>query len=190
MNQIRITTKYTVEDYIRTETFLKNLRSRSSIIINLGIFIILLAVLADLYIFYDLGGERVLVFLLFLLSLFVVYFLIPFYYQFFNGNPLELILFKRNIKKNFDPDSIAYVERRIVFDDEGITETHKFGNHLTNWEDISEVIETNEDFYFYLDSTIRFQPKRDFLQEEIDKLRILIKTNLREDAGYQVRMAN
>jgi hypothetical protein len=189
MNQIRITTEYTVEDYIRTETFLKNLRSPSSIIISLGSFIILLAILADLYIVYVTGGEKPFVAVLFLL-LVVASFLIPLYYYYYSDS-LQLILFKRNIKKNFDPDSIEYVERRIVFDDKGITETHKFGNYLTNWKDISEVIETNEDFYFYLDTTNRFQlqPKRDFLQEEIDALRVLIKTNLREDAGYQLRMA-
>ena len=189
MNQISITTKYTVEDYIRTETFIKNLRSPSSLIIKLGSFIILLAVLANLYIFYDLGGEGAFLGLLFLIFLFVVCFLIPLFYNLYS-NPLELFWFKSNVKKNFDSDSIEYVERRIVFDDEGITETHKFGNHVTNWKDISEVIETNEDFYFYLDSAIRFQPKRDFLQEETNALRVLIKTNLREDAGYQFRMAN
>ena len=188
MNQISITTKYTVEDYIRTETFLKNLRSPSSFIINLGSFIIVLALLANLYVFYVSGGGAALESALFLIAILVIL-LTPLFYNYYN-NSLKLILFKRKVKKNFDPDSIAYVERRIVFDNEGIRETHKFGNYLINWEEISEVIETNEDFYFYLDSTIRFQPKRDFLQEEIDPLRILIKTNLREDAGYQLRMAN
>lgn len=184
MNEIRIETKYTVEDYFRTEIFLENLRLKSSRIIKFGNrFLSIFALIQIFFAFIMLNdgkvGIAIFAFFSSLLIFFLVYKFIPSYY-----NSPSLSLFKARLK-SVEPDSILFSERRIVFSEEGVSETHKFGNYLTNWEAISKVIESDEDFFFYLHNTIRFQPKRDIPDEQIDLVRILIKANLKEKAEFR-----
>ena len=185
MNEIKIKTKYTVEDYIRTEKFLKNLRKPSGIIINFGSIFIFVFGLINMFIAYVAMNKMEFLKAFYLLLMAVLIFFSTYKIIILYNVSLQLLLFKRNVKKHFDPNSIAYSERHIVFGEEGILETHKFGQYLTNWEAISKVVETDEDFFFYLHNTIRFQPKRDVSDEQIDLLRILIKANLKENAAFR-----
>lgn len=184
MNEIKILTRYTVEDYVRTETFLKNLQLRSSLIVKFGSRFLFVAALANLLIAYisitdGKLGIALFCFLSAVFTFFLIYKVIPSY-----SVSSELGLFKARLK-SIDPDSILYSERQIVFAGEGVSETHKFGKYLTKWEAISKVIESDEDFFFYLHNSVRFQPKRDISETQLDLLRILINANLGENATFQ-----
>src|SRR5215204_2122753 len=186
MNEIRIETKYTAEDYIRTETFLKNPGSPSGFIINFGsAFLFVFAViLTTLACFALVDGKFERAFFggfMGLFTFFCVYKLLTLY-----NLSVRMFLSKRALRRYFNPNSVLFTERRIVFAEEGITETHEFGNYLTRWEGIFKVTETDADFYFYLENTLRFQPKRDISEEQTDRLRILIKANLRENAPFEL----
>ena len=185
MNQINIETRYTVEDYIRTYKFLKNLQKPSSIIINFGSIFIFVFGLINMFIAYVAMNNMEFLKAFLLLAMAILIFISTYKIIRFYNISLQLLLFKRNVKKQFNPNSIDYADRQICFGDEGISETHKFGEYLTNWEAISQVIETDEDFFFYLHNSVRFQPKRDISEEQIDSLRILVKANLRENAVFQ-----
>lgn len=189
MNKIKIETRYTVEDYVRTETFLENLQTSSSPIIKFGsrfLFVFALIELVIALVMLRDGKIGIAVYTVFcaLLIFFLIYKFIPSYYK----SP-SLNLFKARLK-NVDPNSIIFSEREIVFAEEGVTETYNSGNYLTDWEAISKVIETDEDFFFYLHNTVRFQPKRDIPDEQIDPLRILIKANLTEHSDFQLLTTN
>ncbi len=184
MNEIQIETKYTVEDYVRTETFLKNLQISSSRIIKFGsrflfVFALINLVFACIVMTEGKFGIAFFAVLSTITCFFLIYRVIPVY-----SVSAEMNLLKARLK-SIEPDSILYSERQITFGEEGVNETHKFGDYLSNWNAISKVVETDEDFYFYLHNTVRFQPKRDISEEQIDLLRILIKSNLQEEAEFQ-----
>jgi YcxB-like protein len=189
MNEIKIETKYTVEDYVRTETFLKNLQINSSRIIKFGsrflfVFALINLVFACIVMTEGKFGIAFFAVLSTITCFFLIYRVIPVY-----SVSAEMNLLKTRLK-SIEPDSILYSERQITFGEEGVNETHKFGNYLTNWEAISKVIESDEDFFFYLHNSIRFQPKRDISEEQIDLLRIIIKANLREQAAFEFLTTN
>ena len=185
MNEIRIETKYMFEDYVRTETFLRNLQLSSSPIIKFGSrFLFAFAVVQLLFAYIMITDRKFGIAFTAVFSsitiFFLIYKVIPSY-----SVSAELNLFKARLK-SIEPDSILYSERQIVFGEEGILETHKLGQYPTNWEEISKVIESDEDFFFYFRNTIRFQPKRDIPESQINLLRILIKANLKESAAFQL----
>jgi hypothetical protein len=134
------------------------------------------------------NNELVKAFLLMLMAGFVIYSTLRII-SLYNSS-IQLWAYKKNTKNRFDENSVDYSERQITFNEEGICETNKFGEYLTNWKGILKVIETDEDFYFYLHNSVRFQPKRDILDEQIDPLRILIKANLKENADFQLLATN
>lgn len=190
MDDIQIQTQYTVEDYIRTVRFIKYRNKPSEFIIVAGSVFISVFGLANLFLAYIAMNnmefrKSLLLFFLSLCVFFSVYKILALYSGF-----LQMLFFKRYTRKHFDPDSILYSERQINFSEEGITETHKFGKYLTNWDAILRVIETDEDFLIYLHNIVRFQPKRDISVEQINPLRILIKANLRESAVFEYVATN
>ena len=189
MNEIRIETKYTVEDFVRTETFLKNLQISSSPIIKFGSRFLFAFAVVNLLFAYIMITDRkfgIAFFAVFssVIIFFLIYKVIPSY-----SVSAEVNLLKARLK-GIEQDSILFSERQIVFGEEGVSETYKFGKYLTNWEAISKVIESDEDFFFYLHNSIRFQPKRDIPESQIDFLRILIKANLKESAAFQLLTTN
>lgn len=190
MNGIKIETKYTVEDYIRSEIFFRNLRKTSAIIINFGSVFIFAFGLINMFLAYVAVSNMEFWKAFFLLLLSVLIFFSTYKIIIFYNVFLQLLLVKRNIRKQYDPNSIAYSKRHIIFGEDGILETHKFGEYLTNWEGIAKVVETNKDFFFYLQNTVRFQPKRYIPDEQIDSLRILIKASLNENAEFQSLTTN
>ncbi|HEY8563736.1 MAG TPA: YcxB family protein [Pyrinomonadaceae bacterium] len=185
MKEISIATRYTVEDHVRTHSFLKNLEKPSSFVKNFAsvfffFFGVLLLFMAG-WAFVNREIDRALInAILGILTFFGVYKTLTLYNKF-----VRRFLYKRDLERVFDPNSVLFAERQIVFAEEGISETHELGNYLTRWDGIWKVIETNEDFFFYLQSTIRFQPKKDIPEGQIDALRILIKANLRENAAFE-----
>ena len=185
MNEIKIETKYTVEDFIRTEKFLKYRRKPSGIIINLGGIFIFAFGLMNMCIAYIAMNNLEFWKAFFLLFLSILIFLSVYKIVTFHNIFLQLLLLKRQIKKHFDPKAAAYSQRFLTFNEKGISEDHKFGKSLTNWKGVFQVIETDEDFLFYLENSVRFQPKRDVANEQIALLRILIKANLAENATFQ-----
>ena len=175
MNEIEINSQYTVEDYIRTETFLKNSNKPNSFIINFGSFFIFAVGLFDLFLGFGalINGEydkAYILFCLFALVGFCTYKIVSYFVP-----SLYLRSFRKKIKKHYDPDSVSYSERELIFSEEGIQETNRLGKYLTYWKTISKVVETEDDFYFYLPNLVRFQPKSEISEEQIDPLRILIK---------------
>jgi YcxB-like protein len=190
MNEIEINSQYTVEDYIRTETFLKNSKKLNFAIINFGSLFIFACGLFNLFIAFEAfkNGEydkAYITFCLFALVAFGTYKIVSYFVP-----SLYLRSFRKKIKKHYDPDSIAYLEREIIFTEEGIQETNSSGKYLTYWKTISKVVETEEDFYFYLSVSVRFQPKREISEDQTDLLRILIKANLQDEAEFQCLSAN
>jgi len=184
MSQILIETKYTVEDYIRSEIFIKNLQLKSSRIIKFGsrfLFVVALLELAFAGLMMAEGKFGIAFFgtcsALFLF--FLIYKIIPSY-----SVSAELDLFKARLK-TVDQNSTLFAERRILFDEEGVTETYAPGKFLTGWDAISKVVETEDDFFFYVHGIVRFQPKRDIPEDRIDLLRIMIKAHLAESADFQ-----
>ena len=134
------------------------------------------------------NDELVKAFLLMLMAGFVIYSTLRII-SLYNSS-IQLWAYKRNIKNRFDENSVNYSERQIIFNEEGICETSKFGKYLTYWKGILKVTETEEDFYFHLHNSVHFQPKRDIPVEQIDPLRILIKANLKENAAFQLVTTN
>lgn len=190
MNSIEINSQYTPEDYIRTETFLKYLNKPNFVIINFGSLFIFACGLFNLFLAFDAYrsgnyGMAYVTFCLFALVAFGIYKIVSHFVP-----SLYLRSFRKKIKKNYDPDSIAYSERELIFSEEGIEETNSFGKYLTYWKTISKAVETEDDFYFYLPTTVRFQPKREFSEEQTDMLRILIKANLDGEAEFQSLSTN
>ena len=185
MNEIEINSQYTTEDFIRTQTFLKNLNKPNFAIINFGSLFIFACGLFNLFLAFEAfkNGEydkAYITFCLFALVTFGLYKIVSYFVP-----SLYLRSFRKKVKKNYDPDSVSYSERELIFSEEGIQETNKAGKYLTYWKTISKVVETEEDFYFYLPTLIRFQPKREISEEQIDLLRILIKANLQEEAVFE-----
>jgi hypothetical protein len=188
MNEIQIETKYNVEDYIRSYKFLQNLNKPSGFIINFGSLFICFFGFVNLFIAFVSINDHELVkaFLLMLMAGFVIYSTLRII-SLYNSS-IQLWTYQKNIENRFDENSVDYVERQLIFNEKGICETHKFGEYLTNWKGILKVVETDEDFYFYLHNSVRFQPKRDFTDEQLDPLRILIKSNLDEESVFEEKL--
>ena len=190
MNEIEINSQYTIEDYIRTETFLKNSNKPNSFIIKFGSLFIFAVGLFDLFLGFGalMKGEydkAYILFCLFALVSFCIYGIL-----FYFVPSLYLRSFRKKIKKKYNPDSVLYAERELIFSEEGIQETNRSGKYLTYWKTIYKVIETEDDFYFYLPNLVRFQPKREISEVQIDALRILIKAHLEENAEFRFLSTN
>ena len=190
MSEIEINSQYTAEDYIRTETFLKNHNKPNFVIINFGSLFIFACGLFNLFLAFEAFKNQeydkaYITFCLFALVAFGTYKIVSYFVP-----SLYLRSFRKKIKKHYDPDSVSYSERELIFSEEGIQETNKLGKYLTYWKTISKVVETEDDFYFYLPTIVRFQPKREFSEDQTDMLRILIKANLDEEAEFQSLSTN
>ncbi|MBS1797780.1 MAG: YcxB family protein [Acidobacteria bacterium] len=189
MNEIVLESSYTVENYIRTHIYLQKRIRPSPIIINFGGSFIGVIALLNLFIVYDAylkGDSEKAVGLTFVgLAVFSFMFTIVWIFNF----TLQMRRYKKAVRKRFDRDSAASASRRIVLDEKGLSEEDRFGSRLMNWESIIGLIETEDDFYFFMPSDIRFLPKRWLAEKQLEPLKNLIKSNLREDAERRFQTA-
>ena len=177
--KIEVDVRYSDDEYIRGMIFSQ--RKSSYFRFNYLIFgaSILVGFFAVYYLFYQNESNRD--FGLLLKTLFVLMFVIPFVYLFKNFNPTYDFFYR----KQFDSSALLQESYKISFDDEGInSESKSFANKLF-WNAIIEVVQTDEDFHFFVShDTSLFIPKRVFTDEQQNEIKNLARIKLSDKAKF------
>jgi len=179
--KINLEIQFTVEDYARGLSFIRN----RHYIFKYGLIILPIIPIA-FYIFdywqnpnslYQLTWTTALINFAPLLLLVLFFMSIR-----FSFNPLV----NRAIKKQIASSPILQEPQKITFEDEGIRGETALSETLTKWDAVTEAAETEQDFFFFV-ATQRalFFPKKAFADDfQIDLLRGLIRTKLGERAKF------
>lgn len=171
---------YTPEDFLRHAAFMqsRNRLAKYTIPLALGIF-------ACIFLFlYFLNGEK-----------FLTTFAKPQNFMIFVTAGLILTIFlllkkytskfflRRSLEKQIRSTPSLSEPQHFTLDDEGFTATNQFGSGQLNWQAMVEMVETEEDFFFFMSKNFaRFVPKRFFSNEQLTQIRELAKKNLGDKA--------
>jgi hypothetical protein len=92
---------------------------------------------------------------------------------------------RRSLEKQIKSTPALSVPQHFSFDDEGFYGTNEFASGQLNWQAMVEMVETEEDFYFFMSKNFaRFVPKRFFSDEQLNQIRELAKRNLGDKAKF------
>ena len=173
---------YTPEDFMRHAAFMqsRNELAKYTIFIALAIF-------ACIFLFLYLGNpaqfltafakpQTVLIFVTAGLILTVIFLLKKYTSKFF---------LRRSLEKQIKSTPALSAPQHFSFDDEGFYATNEFASGQLNWQAMVEMIETEEDFYFFMSKNFaRFVPKRFFSDEQLNQIRELAKGKLGDKAKF------
>lgn len=177
--KIEVNVRYSDDEYTRGMIFSQ--RKSSFYKFNYLIFgaSILIGFFAVYYLSYQSEGNRDLSLLLkILLALMIA---IPLVYLFKDFNPT----YEKVFKKQFYSSPLLQESYKISFDVEGInSESKSFANKLF-WNAIIEVVQTDEDFHFFIshDASL-FIPKRVFTNEQQNEIKNLVRIKLGDKAKF------
>ena len=182
--QIELEVKYTVDDYVRSLSFMQ-----SRLPLNKYGFVIFPAIIFLSIIVYSLFSSKegfeldsltftnILAILIAVLFLFFLLLALRFF-----PNPM----LKWSISRQFKSSPALQQTQHICFDEDGIKGQSSLGSGEAKWKAVIEAVESKEDFFFYTSKKFaQFVPKRCFSSEEQqNQLRDLVKRKLGDKAKF------
>ncbi|GEM_PF-1522717 len=180
--KIELEVKYTVDDYVRSSSFVQKhtFFSRYGFIIFPAIAFFSLVLYSFFVTKSSARGNQP--FLQTALVIFIICFLIFCVLLAIRFLPNPFV--RWNLSRQINSAPTAQQTQQVLFDDDGINIQNLLGSGEAKWGAIIEVVESKEDFYFYTAKKFAmFVPKRCFSSEEQqNQLRELVKRKLGDKA--------